>query len=72
MGECGQTERFERLRRLVGFRGLALRRSRVRDRRRRGFGEYYLTMAGSTLRVAGGAEYPGGLSLDDVEDRLTR
>jgi len=62
-----QAKQIDRVRQLAGRQGLALRRSRVREPQRKGYGEYYLTAAGSTLQVVGSARYRGGLSLEDVE-----
>jgi len=67
-----QTKQIERVRQLAGQQGLALRRSRVREPQRKGYGEYYLTAAGSTLQVVGSARDRGGLALEDVELWLLR
>jgi len=67
MESAEQAQRVDHVRRLAGQQGLALRRSLVREPQRRGYGEYYLTAAGSTLKVVGSSKYRGGLSLEEAE-----
>ena len=64
--------REKRLRRAADRQGLRLERSRRRDPRALGFGTYRLTDARTGGVVAAGSEGGYGLTLDQVEDYLTR
>ena len=63
--------RENRLRRAADRQGLRLERSRRRDPRALGFGTYRLVSVRSGAVVAAGSESGYGLTLDQVEQRLT-
>ena len=68
--------RENRLRHMAARQGMTLHRSRLRDPRALGYGRYWLVPArgpviGSRGRRAGVGD-PPGLTLDEVEDWLTR
>ena len=69
--ERSEKARENRLRRMAERQGLQLMRSRRRDPRAIGYGDYML-VDGSTNSVAFGSDpHPYSLSLDDVEEYLS-
>jgi hypothetical protein len=62
--------REARLRRVAAEMGLALRKSRTRDKDRMDYGCYRIVQSSGGCPVAGTYPYPYSLSLDGVEEAL--
>lgn len=67
-----EKSREARVRRMADRQGLILQKSRRRDPRALGYGGYMLVDASTNSVVAGELDSPRALTLDEVEDWLTR
>ena len=69
--EAGHKVRENRLRRMANRQGLALEKSRRRDKRAYDYGTYHLVDAATNTLTAYGHQSGYGLTLDEVEATLT-